>query len=274
MPLTFLAHQAPLFPLRRRFPIDGVAFVAGTLAPDLSAVTLDTTPHYIGWGMPIWHDGHQWSEQLQWCLPVGLLIAFLVRRLLAPTLVPRLPRLGDWNLSDLAVLGRGRHRWWTIVLSVLAGSATHLVLDGITHENRPGGVAVGALGTPLLSAGGRTLTIGLVAQVVVSLVLCVYTYRRLRIMASNRWGVEPTGASEPERATRSGTERLDRAVLVSLGAAAALAGIAAATQSERGLKIVIMTWLWLSLFGAVAIALAVRLVGWLRPAARLGGTAT
>jgi hypothetical protein len=262
VPVTVLAHQAPLFPLRRWIALDGVAFVAGSIAPDLSAATLNTAPHYILWGVPIWHDGHRWGEQLQWCLPVGLLIAVLVRRLLAPTLAPHLPTAGAWHLPDLAALGERRYRWWVIAASVLAGSITHVLLDGITHEDRAGSLSVGALGTPLLQVGGRTLTLGIVAQVLVSAVLCVVAYRGFRASAAGRWGA--TGRPAPPGASQGWPRGADRLVLLALLAGFAVAAGLALTQAERGLKIVAMTWVWLALAVAVAVALGVRAGRWRR----------
>jgi hypothetical protein len=262
VPVTLLAHQAPLFPLRRWIALDGVAFVAGSIAPDLSAATLNTTPHYILWGVPTWHDGHRWGEQLQWCLPVGLLIAVLVRRLIAPTLSPHLPTAGRWNLPDLAALAERRYRWWVIVASVLAGSITHVLLDGITHENRPGSLSMGVMGTPLLQLGGRTLTFGLVAQVLVSAVLCVVAYRGFRASAAGRWGAGSRRAvPDPARGWPTSADRL---VVFAVSAGLAVAAVVALTQSERGLKVVVMTWVWLVLVVAVTVAVSVRAGRWWR----------
>lgn len=262
VPVTVLAHQAPLFPLRRWIALDGVAFVAGSIAPDLSAATLNTTPHYILWGVPTWHDGHRWGEQLQWCLPVGLLIAVLVRRLLSPTLAPHLPTAGAWNLPDLSVLGERRYRWWVIVGSVLAGSITHVLLDGITHENRPGSLSMGVMGTPLLQLGGRTLTLGIVAQVLVSAVLCVVAFRGFRATAAGRWGA--TGRPAERLAPGGWPTSADRLVVVALSAGFAAAAGVAFTQTERGVKVVTMTWVWLALAAAVVVALGVRGGRWWR----------
>jgi hypothetical protein len=261
VPVTVLAHQAPLFPLRRWIALDGVAFVAGSIAPDLSAATLSTAPHYILWGYPIWHDGHRWGEQLQWCLPVGLLIAFLVRRLIAPTLAPHLPSGGDWNLRDLGALAERRYRWWVVIASVLAGSITHVLLDGLTHEDR-GSVSWGVMGTPLLSLGGRTLTLGIVSQVVLSVVLCLTAYRGFKAYGATRWG-----STLPAGTAGTGAGRLaapNRVVIASVALGAVASAGVALTQSERGLKIVAMTWLWLMLGVVVSVALALRLGLWWR----------
>ena len=259
MPVTFLAHQAPLFPIRRRFAVDGVAFIAGSIAPDLAAATTNTAPHYILWGIPTWRDGHQWNQQLEWCLLVGLLLAFLVRRLLAPALAPHLPAGGGWNLRDLAVLAERRYRWWVIVASVLAGSVTHVLLDAVTHESRPGSLAVGALDAPLLSVGGRTLRIAVALQVLVSVVLAFYAYRGLRAEARRRWGAGDRPLANHREATPAPP---DNVVLALLAAVAVLAAALAVTQTERGVKTVAMTWVWLSLFGAVLVALGVRARRW------------
>jgi hypothetical protein len=145
---------------------------------------------------------------------------------------------------------------------VLAGSITHVLLDGITHENRPGSLSMGVMGTSLLHLGGRTLTLGLVAQVLVSAVLCLVAYRGFRTSAAGRWGAtsRPVGSGAPG-GWPGGADRL---VLLALCAGFAAAAGAALTQTERGPKVVTMTWVWLALAVAVAAAVSVRAGRWWR----------
>jgi len=255
MPVTFLAHQAPLFPLKRWWRgMDGVAFVAGTLAPDLSTATLNTNAHYL-WGYPLWFDGHQLNDQVRVCLPIALLVAWLTRRLLAPGLAPLLPSAGGWHLRDLACLQRGRYRWWVICASALAGSVSHVLLDALTHE--PGGPRIGipGLDATLLTVAGRPLTGGAALQVVASVGLAAYTLVESRRIALRRWDAGPDFAA-PEL---SGPARL--AGRVALVGGAVLTGLLASTQLHRTLKIAVMTWAWLGLAVAVLTALGLRLAG-------------
>ena len=243
--MTFLAHQAPVLPMKRRWPgLDGVALVAGSMVPDLAVTTLRTTPRYL-FGWPMWWEGHTVGDQLRWCLPVGVVLTLLLRRLVLPTLAPYLPDCGTFHLQDLRYVDRARYRWWVIVGSVLIGSVSHVVIDGFTHPN---GWAVGVV--PGLGRG-----VASVLQVVASVVLSVVTVREMWLIGRDRsmcaWhGVAPGSTVRPvgEVPVRVA------AVVLTVGAAAW-----AATQSERGRTIVVMTWFVLSIAGMSLLALAVRL---------------
>ena len=245
VPVTFLAHQAPVLPMKRRWPgLDGVALVAGSMVPDLAVTTLRTTPRYL-FGWPMWWEGHTVGDQLRWCLPVGLVLTVLLRRLVLPTLAPYLPDCGTFHLQDLRHVGRARHRWWVIAGSVLLGSISHIVIDGFTHPN---GWAVDVI--PGLGRG-----VASVLQVVASIALSAFTLWQLWLIGRDRslcaWHhVEPT---PPVRPVREVPVRVV-AVVLTLAAAAW-----AATQTERGRTIVVMTWFALTLAAAVLLSIAVRL---------------
>ena len=172
VPFTFLAHQAPVLPIKRHWPrLDGVALVVGSAVPDLAAATQNLPIDYL-LGRPTWNDGHSWSQQYAWCLPVGLVLTWLIRRLIAPRIVPYLPDLGPFHLRDYALVGRNRHRWWTIASCVLIGSVSHVVVDGLTHSDK-GVVSIPSLDTGLFAMGGRTVTTGHVLQVVATVGLAL-----------------------------------------------------------------------------------------------------
>ena len=80
MPVTFLAHQAPVLPLKRRWPgLDGVALVVGSTVPDLARAT-ERLPVLYLYGTPTWFDGHRPDQLGSWCLVVGLLHQWRARR--------------------------------------------------------------------------------------------------------------------------------------------------------------------------------------------------
>jgi hypothetical protein len=213
------------------------------MVPDLAVTTLRTTPRYL-FGWPMWWEGHTVGDQLRWCLPVGLLLTVLLRRLVLPTLAPYLPDCGTFHLQDLRHVGRVRYRWWVIAGSVLLGSLSHIVIDGFTHPN---GWAVGVV--PGLGRG-----VASVLQVVASVALSVFTVWQMWLIGRDRsicaWNdVEPTPSVRPAGALPVRVV----AVLLALAAAAW-----AATQTERGRTIVVMTWFVLSVAAAALLALAVR----------------
>lgn len=137
MPFTFLAHQAPVLPLKLRWPraFAGTALVLGSIAPDceyfLRGQVLTTFSHKL------------WSQPL-FCLPLTLLLVFLVRRLIIGPLAAHLPALpqrgplgalGRLHLGDYQSLdGVPPGYWPRAVVGALIGALSHLLLDDFTHD--------------------------------------------------------------------------------------------------------------------------------------------
>ncbi|MFL6073627.1 MAG: DUF4184 family protein [Mycobacteriales bacterium] len=124
MPFTFVSHQGAVLPLRlqRRLRVDGVALAVGASAPDLT-FPLAGTPWYI--------HAHQPLAQFWWCLPVTLVLGWLIRRVVAAPVAAHLPGAG---LRDYASLAVHRHPWWVSVCSALAGTWSHVIWDNATHR--------------------------------------------------------------------------------------------------------------------------------------------
>lgn len=93
----------------------------GSTAPDLAYV-LD------GSGLPVWPFSHQVLGLVGWCLPLTLVLGWLIRRA-APALAVHLPQAGPFALRDYGALGGVRHRWPLTVVSAPLGAASHLLLD-------------------------------------------------------------------------------------------------------------------------------------------------
>ena len=124
MPFTFVSHQGAVLPLalQRRLRVDGVALAVGSSAPDLT-FPLAGTPWYI-WA-------HGVLAQFWFCLPVTLLLTWLIRRVVAAPVAAHLPTEG---LRDYASLAVRRHPWWVSVWCALAGTWSHLIWDSATHR--------------------------------------------------------------------------------------------------------------------------------------------
>lgn len=206
MPLTFLAHQVPVLPLKLRWPrlFDGTALVIGSMAPDLLFVL-----HGTGIGA----EAHAVSTQLWLVAPLTVLLTILTKRVIAGVLGPHLPDGGRFRLRDYGRLSawtvpRTPQRWAVLVVSALIGCYSHLVLDSFTHN---WGYAAGLLGITgveafSLSLGIASRTIYLVDLLqlggsIVGVVIAVVLLRTIgdrRLLASSypaADGLEPTRES-------------------------------------------------------------------------------
>ena len=78
MPLTFPSHLAPVLPLKLWRPgwFDGVALCTGAVAPDVAYLFTGTAPAQN-------LRTHTLGGLLWWCLPVALVYAWVVRRVIA-----------------------------------------------------------------------------------------------------------------------------------------------------------------------------------------------
>ncbi|HLS87172.1 MAG TPA: DUF4184 family protein [Burkholderiales bacterium] len=131
MPYAF-AHPAAAVPLRHvlgRFAVPS-ALVIGSLVPDLWYVMpLLDRPHT-----------HRASGLLWFCLPAGLIAYAAFHTLLKHPLAALLPQRIHARLQPCLAagqpqrLGLGLRRWAAIVASLVAGSATHLLWDALTHK--------------------------------------------------------------------------------------------------------------------------------------------
>jgi hypothetical protein len=249
MPVTFLAHQAPVLPLKRWRPaLDGVALVAGSVVPDLARVTQHNLAVPYVLGMPTWFDGHQPDQIVSWCLVVGLLVTWSARRLVLPRLAGHLPDLGPFHLRDLRLVGRARHRWWNVVGCVLIGAISHAAVDVLTHERHA--ITLPGFDQQLFAMDGRSISLANVLQVVLSVLLSAFTVWQLweigRARLLCRWhGVDPAPAPTPPQ---------HRRVVVAVAGAAALSGLVAATQRARGVDVALFTWVVLGWVALCAIA--------------------
>ena len=126
MPLIYLAHQAPLLPLVRRWPrrVDGLALMVGSMAPDF-AYALNGTRFEL--------FAHVWPGLVTFCVPVTLVVAWLVARGLARVVAGHLPELGGFHLGDYRALAAHRFEPVRAVLSALAGALSHALLDALGH---------------------------------------------------------------------------------------------------------------------------------------------
>ena len=120
MPLAFPSHQGLVLPLWRRLPgrIDGVALCVGAAMPDLVDAAAWPFRGELGQGL-----GHALVGLLV-CTPAGLLLAWLLRRVLP----------GRW----LAPFERGAPSTRSVTrgaLSVALGALSHLVTDLVSHAN-------------------------------------------------------------------------------------------------------------------------------------------
>lgn len=199
MPATFLAHQLPVLALKLRWPRlwCGVALVVGSMAPDLEyCVTGDLRPRI----------GHTLAGQFLFCLPLTLVLVWLVRRVVARPLAAHLPDAGGFHLRDVAALAdapRGARTWLLSAASALVGSFSHVFLDGFTHER---GFAVMRWAALRETWPGTSTPAFAVLQYYGSLLLCAgtvllaYVVGRRRLLLGGRGAASaPVPRSTPWR---------------------------------------------------------------------------
>lgn len=126
MPFTFFAHQAPVLPIARRWPhrVDGVTVVIGSMAPDMAYAL-------SGSRFDMW--AHSFPSLALFCVPVTLVVSWIIVRVLAPVVPAHLPSLGPFHLHDYS--GLGTHRFHRIAspLWAMLGALSHVGLDSFTH---------------------------------------------------------------------------------------------------------------------------------------------
>lgn len=127
MPFT-LSHVAAVLPIhhihRRTFLMAPLAI--GSMAPDI--------PYFIEYYVA---KSHEWSTVLPFYLPLGFGITLLWYFLLRRPFYQLLPYFFPANNPLLQTDGILNHLWrfvW-VAISVLIGIATHLVWDGLTHDD-------------------------------------------------------------------------------------------------------------------------------------------
>ncbi len=122
MPVAFPSHQGLILPLWRRFPrqIDGVALAVGAAMPDVIETIAWPIRGELGQGI-----GHSLVGVVVACVPVGLALTWLARRVL--------PRAWIARLDD----GASPVTTWRASVSVGLGALSHVVFDLMTHANFP-----------------------------------------------------------------------------------------------------------------------------------------
>jgi len=121
MPYPF-AHPAAVLPLARPLGRFGVAsaLAIGSVAPDLWYFV-----PFVERG-----DSHSVAGMAWFCLPAGLLVYALFHLFLKQPLIALLsPRLRAFTPARLPAVP-----WSAVIVSLLAGTVTHLAWDGLTHS--------------------------------------------------------------------------------------------------------------------------------------------
>ena len=128
MPFPVVAHQGLAAPalLARRWRLNGVALLAGSVAPDLP-YALDRTRLDVDAG------SHSWAALVWLCIPVAVVAGWAFRAIVAGPLAAHVPDLGPLRLRDMASAVSDWHPFATTAVSAMLGGLTHLMADGFTH---------------------------------------------------------------------------------------------------------------------------------------------
>lgn len=129
MPLTWFAHQVPVFGMKLARPrwFDGVALVFGSMAPDIA---------YSFTG-PLGLDAHKVPSVFTFAAPIAIVMAVLFRCVVAGQIPRCFPDLGPLRVRSYGVLAQRRPPVSITVLSAVLGAGSHVVLDWFTHPGRP-----------------------------------------------------------------------------------------------------------------------------------------
>lgn len=129
--MTFPSHAAAVLPLKLWRPrwFDGIALVIGSTSTDLAYPFAAMVPYPTVHSLP----GLFW-----WCVPVTLLLTWVIRRA-TPRVAAHLPDRGPFRLRDYGALCAARHRWLVTLGSALLGAASHLLWDGFAHDPQTNG---------------------------------------------------------------------------------------------------------------------------------------
>ncbi len=254
MPFTFLPHQAPLLPLvggARRW--DGVALVAGSMAPDLFYVT-------NGWGygplgIALWFDGHA-ARNLPWVVLLAVVLTVVVRRAVMPVLPFALPDVGDLDVRQYAAAARHRYPWWITVGSAAVGAVSHIVWDSFTHNDGAAVKAIPALGTSVAQLGARHVRIATLLQYgssAVGVVAALVILRRLAAEGRIAHG-EPVPDVELDGPGRAVCLA---GIVLGIAGGVGYAWSRSGTHQlygqhiESGISVVVMAFAWVAFLGTV-----------------------
>jgi hypothetical protein len=129
MPLTWFAHQVPVFGMKLARPrwFDGVALVFGSMGPDLA---------YALTG-PLGLDGHKAPAAFTFAAPIAMVMAILFRHVIAGQIPRCFPDLGSLRVRSYGVLATKKPAMLITVSSTLLGVGSHVVFDWFTHSGEP-----------------------------------------------------------------------------------------------------------------------------------------
>jgi hypothetical protein len=129
MPFT-LSHSAAVLPILRSKYFSATGLIIGTMAPDFEYFfRMNVQGIY----------GHTWLGILYFDIPVAFFLAFLFHLVVKRNLIDQLPvffqaRFQEIRNSDFTKYIK-THKL-IFVVSVVIGTATHIIWDGFTHEHQ------------------------------------------------------------------------------------------------------------------------------------------
>lgn len=192
MPFTFLAHQAPVAPLKLLWPrrVAGAALMIGSMAPDFE---------YFVRGQIYASFSHEPAGLVLFCLPLTLGILWLWRHTLAVPLAAHVPKALGLEPADLRLVAAPRPGYaGHAVIGALCGAASHLLLDACTHHDGAAVLRFAPL-RAVINLGGTRLPVyralqtygSLAAAAFVLLILVIVARRRLMPRLADVAGVVP-----------------------------------------------------------------------------------
>jgi hypothetical protein len=213
VPFPLLAHQAPVLPLKLWRPqlFSAVALCAGSLAPDFEYLRRPGRPGI----------GHSLLGQVVYCLPLSILITWLVARFVGPALASRLRRSARWRFDELASLLNplsSTRAFRVVVGSSLVGSFSHLFLDAFTHTDTWASRLFPVLRRPVPFFGTR-IALALALQLTLSAVGTLVAVPLMVRLLARREAAEGSASPPAWAGGRAGGWMLSAATLVAMAVA-------------------------------------------------------
>jgi hypothetical protein len=143
---------------------------------------------YVFAGSPWALEGHNLRGVVGFCLPVTLIVSWLIARVLAPVVPDHLANLGPFHVHDYRGLATHRFGVARSSVSAIIGATTHVLLDQLTHGSGiVGRLAFRVIPVRVTNIAGIWIDTHDVLQIGISIAFSLWSLYLLRAYGEARW---------------------------------------------------------------------------------------